>query len=303
MIVVIGEALVDRVRSADGSVERRAGGGPANVARRIGRLGIPVAFVGRLSRDADGTFLRAALEADGVDLRWAPATDDRSTTADARLDPAGEAHYAFDLAGTSAAGLTTDEITTALADVPSPVAAVHVGSLGLVGEPVGTSIESAMRSIPASALRMLDPNVRPAAIGDARLHAARLLRIAAAVDLVQLSRVDAVSLAAASGTVGDGPRGAVEAVAHRFLEAGARAVVVTDGPRPITILTRAGRAEVAVPRVAATATAMPRDSIGMGDRFGGTVLAEWTRRGLGRDAAADPEAVRAVVAAAVGRAG
>ena len=47
-IVVAGEALIDRVIRADGSVVETPGGGPYNTARTIARLGGPVRFVGRL---------------------------------------------------------------------------------------------------------------------------------------------------------------------------------------------------------------------------------------------------------------
>ena len=48
MIVVAGEALIDRIESPDGGVVNVPGGGPYNVARTIARLGGTVAFLGLL---------------------------------------------------------------------------------------------------------------------------------------------------------------------------------------------------------------------------------------------------------------
>ena len=54
MIVVMGEALVDLVVGLDGSIRPYLGGGPYNPARTLGRLDVPVAFLGRVSDDAFG---------------------------------------------------------------------------------------------------------------------------------------------------------------------------------------------------------------------------------------------------------
>ena len=54
MIVVGGEALVDLV-DEDGLLTPVAGGGPFNTAIALGRLEIPVAYLGTLSHDAYGS--------------------------------------------------------------------------------------------------------------------------------------------------------------------------------------------------------------------------------------------------------
>jgi len=56
VIVIGGEALVDLVD--DGGTPRSvAGGGPFNTAIAFGRLGVPVGFLGTISRDGDGQML------------------------------------------------------------------------------------------------------------------------------------------------------------------------------------------------------------------------------------------------------
>jgi fructokinase len=136
MIVVAGESLIDLIVGADGRVEAIPGGGPYNVARTLGRLGRPVAFLGRLSTDRFGTILRAGLATDGVDLDLAPATDAPTLLAVAELDAAGAATYHFYVDGTAAPGLSAADVRDGL---PAEVTALHVGTLGLVFEPMAAS--------------------------------------------------------------------------------------------------------------------------------------------------------------------
>ena len=60
MIIVGGEALVDLVE--DGESRRAvAGGGPFNTAVALGRLDVPVAFLGAISRYASSVMAAALL--------------------------------------------------------------------------------------------------------------------------------------------------------------------------------------------------------------------------------------------------
>ncbi|CAM5335866.1 hypothetical protein SGLAM104S_08289 [Streptomyces glaucescens] len=66
-----------------------AGGGPANTAVALARLGTPTRFLGRLSDDAFGTLFRARLSASGVDLTGSVTSSEPSTLAVADLDATG----------------------------------------------------------------------------------------------------------------------------------------------------------------------------------------------------------------------
>jgi fructokinase len=54
VVVITGEALIDLVVAPDRRLDGQPGGGPYNVARTIGRLGQPVAYLGRISTDGFG---------------------------------------------------------------------------------------------------------------------------------------------------------------------------------------------------------------------------------------------------------
>ena len=66
MITVAGEALIDLVIDASGSVTAVPGGAGFNVARMIARLGGDCQYLGKLSDDGFGEQLRTSLVQDGV---------------------------------------------------------------------------------------------------------------------------------------------------------------------------------------------------------------------------------------------
>ena len=74
MIVVGGEALVDLVEDGD-RLRPVPGGGPFNTAIALGRLGLPVTFVGTLSRDDYGSLLGDLLADAGVDTSLVRRSD------------------------------------------------------------------------------------------------------------------------------------------------------------------------------------------------------------------------------------
>ena len=264
MIVVAGESLIDLIVGPDGRVEAIPGGGPYNVARTLGRLGRSVAFLGRLSSDRFGSILRAGLAVEGVDLALAPATDAPTLLAVAELDAAGGATYRFYVEGTAAPGLAPTDVPGGL---PPTTTAFHVGTLGLVFEPMASTIEALVAAAPADVLVMADPNCRPTAIRDPAAYRARLDRILGRVDVVKVSVDDLAWL--------DPDAGPIDA-ARRILEEGPAAVLLTNGPQPVRLVTSRGVTELAVPAVRVV------DTVGAGDAFSAGFLAAWAEAGRGR---------------------
>ena len=281
MIVVAGEALIDLIVDADGGLRAVPGGGPYNTARAIARLGQPVTFLGRISTDRFGQDLRANLARDGVAGDGVIATDDPTTLAVAELDEQGEARYRFYLQGTSAAGLTEAD---AAGLMTASATALHVGTLGLVLEPVGTTIEHLVERSDPSRLVMLDPNCRPSATADPATFRARIDRIAARADVVKVSDDDLRFLA---------PDADADATIDRLLGLGARVVLRTNGGDGVEIRMATGRATVPVSTVAVV------DTVGAGDAFSGGFLASWVAAGGGRDGLASMDLVSEAVRVAV----
>jgi fructokinase len=88
VIVVCGEALIDMISNGDGTQQAAPGGGPFNTARALARLGVPTAFLGRLSQDSFGKELAGLLVADGASLDLASIGPEPTTiVAHAGADP------------------------------------------------------------------------------------------------------------------------------------------------------------------------------------------------------------------------
>jgi fructokinase len=282
-IVVAGEALIDRVIRADGGVVDTPGGGPYNTARTMARLGADVAFLGRISTDDRGERLHRALADDGVALDHVVRVDDRTTMAVATLDASGAASYRFDLDGTSAAGLAWADLAATGLE-PTDIEVLHVGTLGLLLEPSGTTIERLVDDVRLDALVMLDPNARPSATPDPPSYRARIRRLAARADVIKVSVDDLRFL---------DPDGDAETALAVLLGVGTAIVLLTDGPAAVEIVRRVWRQRLPVPRVDVV------DSVGAGDAFGGGFLATWVRDGHGVSDLADEPAVIATVGIAI----
>ncbi len=273
MIVVAGESLVDLLVREDGSVTATPGGGPYNVARALGRLERPVAFLGRLSTDRFGRILRERLAADGVDVSLATATDDPTLLAVAELDAGGSARYRFHTANTAAVGFVPEDLPGGL---PASTTVLQIGTLGLVLEPMASTIETLVASAGPDVLVMADPNCRPAAITDEPAYRARLDRVLARTDVIKVSTDDLAWLSPDLDPV---------AATRRLIGAGPAVVLVTDGGRAVRIVTRSGVTAIDVPPVRVV------DTIGAGDGFGAGFLAAWTFAGHGRAELRDPDAL------------
>jgi fructokinase len=275
MIAVIGEALVDLVVGvaagdvSAGDVAARPGGGPYNTARTLARLGASAVFVGRLSGDGFGRLLRGHLAADGVALGIREPSALPTTLAVADLDATGGARYSFYLAGTAAADVDDETLRAGLGSAR----ALHVGTLGLVLEPIASSVERLVAgALPPDMLVMADPNCRPGAIPDRAAYLRRMAGIFARADVVKASVEDLAYLS---------PGVPPEQAAAGLLAQGSALVLVTDGPRPARAflpgIPAGAEITVDVPRVDVV------DTIGAGDAFGGAFLAKWMAAGIGRD--------------------
>lgn len=276
-IVVTGEALIDLVLDPDGGLVAHSGGGPYNVARTVGRLEQPVTYLGRLSTDGFGARLRRELEADGVGLQSVVCTDAPTTLALAELDRSGGATYRFYAAGTSCPGLTLEDARAAL---PPRISIFYVGTLGLVFEPMATTIEALVDRLDDETLVALDPNCRPAAIDDPAAYRGRVERLLRHSDVVKISEEDLAWL--------DPETSPLDAARALLVRDGAAVVLLTLGAHGALVVTRTDVFEIDPRHVDAV------DTIGAGDSFMGAFLAHWRSRGLGRgDLARGEELVEA----------
>jgi fructokinase len=280
MITVAGEALMDILVAGSGSVTAHPGGAPFNVARTIARLGGRCQFLGRLSDDGFGEQLRSLLQRDGVGVAIPAPTSAPTTLAIAELDGAGSADYRFYLEGTAAAQLEPSDIPAGVLDASDAIA---LGGLGILIEPIASSLLALVRRAPSAVTVLLDPNCRPRAIRDLAGYRAVVAEFLAGVDIVKAS-VDDLKLLY--------PELDPRSAAHRLLALGPSAVLVTDGPAPVIIHTANAQRSVAVPEVEVV------DTIGAGDAFVAALLTWWSNRSLTREDVVNAEALAQATAAA-----
>ena len=261
MIVVCGEALIDMISNGDGSQKAAPGGGPFNTARALARLGVPTAFLGRISDDVFGRQLAGLLVSDGANLQFASIGHESTTIAMADVDSEGFAEYQFLVQGTSAPNLTVEMIPD---EFGPEVEALYVGTLGLVLEPMASTLAQLISREHGQRLVMLDPNIRIGLIPEAeyrdRLHVA-----ISQSTIVKGSEADLAWLY---------PGLDFGQAAERILSDGPRLVVATLGSRGAYGAHRDARISVSTPPVEVV------DTIGAGDAFGAGLLAWLHDHGL-----------------------
>ncbi len=281
VIVVVGEALVDLVIDPHGNVTAALGGAPFNTARACGRLGAAAAFVGAISVDRFGAMLAAQLERDGVTIEHAPRCDAPTTLAAAELDERGAATYRFYFESTSAPSLTS-----VIGD-PHP-SVLFTGGLGLLLEPMASTVEALVEAAAVGCAVMIDVNCRPRIVPNRDDYVARVERVLRRADVVKVSDEDLAYIHPGAATLD---------AARSVLALGPKAVLVTAGGGAVHVITGDGEVEVPVPRLTVV------DTIGAGDSFGGGFLAWWQASGRPVADLGSPEALVPAVRAAVQVAG
>lgn len=242
------------ISNGSGTLRAAPGGGPFNTARALARLGVPTAFLGRLSDDGFGRQLAGQLVADGVSLEWTKIGGEPTTIAIADVDSEGFAEYQFLVQGTSAPNLTPEMVPL---EFDPQVSALHIGTLGLVLEPMASTLIELIGREHGRRLVMLDPNLRVGLVPDA-IYRAQLREGISQSTIVKASASDLAWLY---------PGLAYEVAAERTLAEGPRLVVVTLGADGAFGAHRDARIHVTAPRVEVV------DTIGAGDAFGAALLA------------------------------
>ncbi|HOH83785.1 MAG TPA: carbohydrate kinase [Bacteroidales bacterium] len=95
-IYCFGEAVYDIIFKDEKPVEAKPGGAMLNVAISLGRLGLPVCFVGDFANDRVGNIIKKFLEENNVDTSYITMyTNAKSRIALAFLDEKNNADYSF----------------------------------------------------------------------------------------------------------------------------------------------------------------------------------------------------------------
>lgn len=255
MIAVAGESLMDLIAEAPDRLIPVPGGAPFNLARILAWLGTDCTFISRLSADPYGSWLRDELEAVGTDLAVANPVAAPTTIAIAQIDAGGSADYRFYAEGTASTLLESRDLPRG---VLQGARALALGGLGIVFEPTRSTLVGLAMSAPREVLLVLDPNCRPSAVADPLDYAKTIATLLSRAAFLKVSVQDIAFLAPGCPPLD---------YAERALSHGPGVAIVTDGPRPITLLTAQGRCTIPVPEVQVI------DTIGAGDAFLAGLLA------------------------------
>lgn len=265
MILVCGEALIDLFVSAPGQLEMSAravaGGSPFNVAIGLARLGVRTAFFGGISRDHFGAFLADRLSREGVEDGFLVRTDRLSTISIVATTDDGQPNYTFHGEGAADRSLLLAHLPSVL---PDDIQALTF-SYSMAVEPVGTTFAALAQREHRRRVISVDPNVRPAAVGDKQSWAAAAERFYRMATVIKASDEDV--------RIAWGGRLSIADAAAYWLTCGARLVVVTEGVRGATAFTAAG--SVSVPG----RSVVVRDTVGAGDTFHAALLAQLAKTG------------------------
>jgi len=246
---VCGEVLIDVLPT--GPV---VGGGPANTAKALARLGHEVDFIDGISTDAFGVMARKELERDGVGLALSLSSDKPTCTATVALDAHGSASYEFLIDGTA----TFDFAHTWLPDPERLKPSVlHIGTLVTIVEPASSILyEWAVKTAEFAPI-VFDPNVRTSVVGDHNAYRAAVEKWVEISSVIKLSDDDISWLY---------PDESMDEVAKRWITHGASLVVITRGAQGIIGYTEHGFEEVAGVEVVVV------DTVGAGDTVGAILV-------------------------------
>ena len=238
------------------------GGGPANTAKALARLGHDVHFIDGISNDAYGQSARAELLADGVNLDLALASDKPTCTATVTLDAAGGASYEFLIDGTATFDFAASWLPDPYRYQPQ---VLHIGTLVTMIEPGASALYDWAMQVAELAPIVFDPNIRPSVMPDRDLYEAAIEKWAALSAVIKVSDDDLAWLF---------PGQAIEDVANRWISDGVFLVVVTQGANGLMGYTSDGRVEVPGVKVDVV------DTVGAGDTVGAIVVEAMLAHGL-----------------------
>jgi len=248
-IWVAGEVLIDILPTGD-----VVGGGPANTAKALARLGYNVDFIDGISSDAYGVSARKELDQDGVGLGLSLHSDKPTCTATLTLDSKGGASYEFFIKGTATFDFNALWLPDASALKPS---LLHIGTLATIIEPgAGVLFDWAVR-VGEFAPIVFDPNIRSSVMSDPATYAAAVEKWVSISSIVKLSDDDIKWLY---------PDETLDEVAHRWIAQGVSCVVVTRGAHGLIGYTEHGMEEVNGAQVIVV------DTVGAGDTVGAIIV-------------------------------
>jgi fructokinase len=261
-IWVCGEVLIDLIPNSSGERVPHVGGGPANTAKALARLGHQVYFIDGISSDKYGQMSRQELLDDEVKLDLALNSDKPTCLAIVSLNESGGASYEFEIDGTATFDFSASWLPDPSRYKPS---VLHIGTLVTVIQPGADVLYDWAMQVAEFAPIVFDPNVRSVVMNDRDKYLAAVERWVAISSVVKVSDDDLAWLY---------PGQQYADVAKRWINDGAALVVVTRGADGLVGFTADGSVEVPGVKVDVA------DTVGAGDTVGAIVVEAMIEKGI-----------------------
>jgi len=258
---VAGEVLIDLIPEG-GDRKPVVGGGPANTAKALAKIGIKTQFIDGISSDQYGQMARDELICAGVKLDYVKYSDLPTCIAIISLSESGSATYEFVIENTATFDFTLDWLPKPQTDLPS---ILYIGTLATVIEPSASVLFKWTQSVAKFAPVVFDPNIRPAVISDRAQYVAQVERWVATSSTVKVSDDDLNWLY---------PSLDIEQVVNKWLVKGPSLVVVTHGDKGLTGYRKGEMVSVEAVRVKVA------DTVGAGDTVGAILVEAIVKDGL-----------------------
>jgi fructokinase len=258
---VCGEVVIDLI--PDGT-ERRAvvGGGPANTAKALSKLGIATQFIDGISTDKYGQMALKQLHKDGVLLDFVKFSDKPTCLAIVSLNAKGGASYEFVIDNTATFDFSHSWLPDATVSKP---ALLHIGTLVTAIEPAASVLFEWSSKVAKVAPIVFDPNIRPAVMIDRAKYVKQVERWISISNAVKVSDDDIYWLY---------PGEDLDKVAKRWLGMGPELIVVTFGDKGLAGYRKDSKISVDAKKVVVA------DTVGAGDTVGAILVEAIIEDGL-----------------------
>ncbi len=258
---VCGEVLIDLI--PDGT-ERRAviGGGPANTAKALSKLGITTQFIDGISTDKYGQMALKELRKDNVLLDFVKSSDKPTCLAIVSLNSKGGATYEFVIDDTATFDFSHSWLPDATDKKPL---LLHIGTLVTAIEPAASVLFEWAKKVARVAPIVFDPNIRPAVMNDRQEYVKQVERWVSISNAVKVSDDDIYWLY---------PGEDLDKVTKRWLEMGPELIVVTFGDKGLAGYRENSKISVDAKKVVVA------DTVGAGDTVGAILVEAIIEDGL-----------------------
>ena len=258
---VAGEVLIDLIPNQN-KVEAIVGGGPANTAKALARVGVDTQFIDGISTDDYGLMIKDELLSSGIKLDYVKYSNKPTCLAKVSLNEKGSASYEFVIEGTATFDFSQQWLPNPAQLKPS---LLYTGTLATIIEPGASELFSWAQSVAKVAPIVFDPNIRAAVMDDRKIYLSQVERWVAISSAVKVSQEDLTWLY---------PSLEIDQIVDNWLTLGVLLVVVTFGDQGLAAFRLGEKIKVDAIKVKVV------DSVGAGDTVGAILVEAIVKDGL-----------------------